>query len=211
MINSKLQYPPHWPIAKDHLACQFSECRRYRYTLWRSWEVFDFDDTANAHSNDYLMVVGLNPSTADEQKNDPTIRRCIDFAQRWGFGGLCMTNLFAYRATMPRVMKEVQHPVGPSNDYFLKEIAAGAGMVLAAWGNHGSHLDRWKDVVAMIGRDKDIHTLRMTKSGHPEHPLYIPGETLPWVCWPKGTPKEIVSIIQKQFPPDLEAAAAANN
>src|SRR5690242_6108456 len=105
----------------------FSDCRAYRYTLWREWDIFD---------KNYVMFVGLNPSTADERVDDPTIRRCIDFAKRWGYGALCMTNLFAYRATDPRVMKAFPYPVGPENDKWLVRCAREAGVVVAAWGNH---------------------------------------------------------------------------
>jgi hypothetical protein len=80
------------------------------------------------------MFVGLNPSTADETSDDPTIRRCIAFAKSWGYSALCMTNLFAYRATDPKIMKKAQYPVGPDNDDYLKMLSAGAGVVIAAWG-----------------------------------------------------------------------------
>ena len=77
----------------------FSECRKYRYTLWRRWD--------GLFASGYAMFIGLNPSTADETNDDPTIRRCIGYARDWGYGGLCMTNLFAFRATLPKNMKAV--------------------------------------------------------------------------------------------------------
>ena len=73
----------------------FSSCRKYRYALWRNW-----DETKPC-----VMIIGLNPSTADENENDPTITRCINFAKSWGYGGVCVTNLFAYCATVPSDMK----------------------------------------------------------------------------------------------------------
>ena len=120
---------------------KLSECRQYRYALWRTW-----DD-----SKPYAMFVGLNPSTADETDDDPTIRRCIVFAKDWGYGGLCMANLFAYRATDPSNMFSAQDPIGPQNDVWLERLAKDAGIVVAAWGNHGGHLGRSK--IVLISND----------------------------------------------------------
>ena len=95
---------------------RFSDCRLYRYQLWRIWD----------EGRPYLNVIGLNPSTADETRDDPTIRRCIDYAKRWNYGGLFMTNIFAFRATLPAVMKKQVEPVGSDNDHWLIETAANA-------------------------------------------------------------------------------------
>lgn len=155
--------------------CEFSPCRAYRYTLWREWaheELF-----RGPRSISFVMFVGLNPSTADETNDDPTIRRCIDFARRWGFGALCMMNLFAYRATQPQDMKAQPDPVGPKNDFWLKEAALGADLIIAAWGKHGAHRGRANAVLDML---PGVHCLRQNKDGSPEHPLYIPGETEPY-------------------------------
>jgi hypothetical protein len=124
----------------------------------------------------YLMVIGLNPSTADETEDDPTIRRCIDFAKRWKFGALCMTNLFAWRDTKPAQMKKATDPVGPDNDDHLKRLAANAGLILAAWGTHGKHLNRAAAVLSMM---PPIYRLRLNDDGSPEHPLYVPANTPP--------------------------------
>lgn len=147
----------------------FSSCRIYRYDLWREW----------IGGDGYAMFVGLNPSTADESKDDPTIRRCIAFAKSWGFGALCMTNLFAYRATLPEVMKAAHDPVGPDNNQRLFEAAQHAGVIVAAWGTDGAHLGRAATVRLMLPR---LHYLRMTKFGHPGHPLYLP-KTLSPIAW----------------------------
>jgi hypothetical protein len=161
--------------------CQFSPCRKYRYTLWREIPQFtswleDYDERANQ----YLMVIGLNPSTADETKDDPTIRRCVDFAKRWGYGALCMTNLFAWRDTKPANMKAAMFPVGGDNDMWLRECAADAGMILAAWGTHGSFLERGKTVASdMRNQGKTVYALRKNADGSPQHPLYIPADTQP--------------------------------
>lgn len=145
-----------------------SPCKRYRYDLWRQW------DTTKAH----LLVVGLNPSTADATLDDPTIRRCIGFARLWGFGGLCMANLFAYRDTDPKRMKLAPEPVGPENDAILTDIASTAGMMLAAWGVHGSHNDRDQAVLALLREQGDpVYCLGTTKCGQPRHPLFMPKST----------------------------------
>lgn len=139
----------------------FSPCRQYRYQLWRIWD----------ESKLPLNVIGLNPSTADETQDDPTIRRCIQFAKDWGYGGLLMTNIFAFRATEPEVMKKASEPIGADNDQWLRESAAGAGLILAAWGNHGKHLNRADAVRRLI---TGMHCFKITKKGQPEHPLYQP-------------------------------------
>ena len=84
------------------------------------------------------MFVGLNPSTADEVSDDPTVRRCISYAKAWGYAGLCMTNIFAFRATDPKDMKAVHDPVGMDNDMHLLRVSRHAGVVIAAWGAHGA-------------------------------------------------------------------------
>ncbi|MBL8224715.1 MAG: DUF1643 domain-containing protein [Chromatiales bacterium] len=145
---------------------EFSPCRLYRYALWRIW-----DPAAGT-----VNFIGLNPSTADEQIDDPTIRRCIGFARDWGYGGLVMTNLFAFRATEPAVMKAAEEPVGPDNDVRIAECARKAAVVIAAWGQHGSHRGRDRFVRGQIAR---LHYLRLTKGGHPGHPLYLPAGLLP--------------------------------
>lgn len=145
----------------------FSECRLFRYTLWRQWDLTN---------STYVMFIGLNPSTADEKLDDPTIRRCIQYAKDWGFGALCMTNLFAYRATEPIKMKSYPNPVGPENDRWLVACAREAGVVVAAWGNNGQFLGRNEEVMNLLDH---LHCLRITKERQPEHPLYLPKNAVP--------------------------------
>lgn len=165
---------------KTKRTTEFSPCRKYRYTLWREWdEGLLFLDMPERDPNAYLMVIGLNPSTADETHDDPTIRRCIGFAKQWGYGALCMTNLFAWRETNPEIMKEQPEPVGPNNDRWLQEIARGAGMVLAAWGKDGSHLNRAPTVLQMIEPIQPMMHLKRNADGSPGHPLYIPAHVEP--------------------------------
>jgi len=148
----------------------FSPCRTYRYTLWREW----------IGGEGYAMFVGLNPSTADETQDDPTIRRCISFAKAWGYAGMCMTNLFAYRATDPEDMKAVDDPVGPENDANLMDVARGAGVIVAAWGVHGTHKGRNSAVLAILPA---LHCMALTKDGHPGHPLYLRKTLTPVPFW----------------------------
>lgn len=122
------------------------------------------------------MIIGLNPSTADETSDDPTVRRCIAFARAWGFDALCMTNLFAYRATDPHDMKQATEPIGEENDATLRTMARRAGVVVAAWGTHGTHLGRDRAVRAALS---SLHCLRLTKHGSPAHPLYLPASLRP--------------------------------
>lgn len=138
---------------------KLSECRKYRYALWRTW-----DD-----SKPFVMFVGLNPSTADENTNDPTLTRCINYAKSWGYGGVCMANLFAYRATEPSDMKTSNDPIGSENNKWLKKLAKEAALVVAAWGNDGSYLRRSKQVLEII---PNLSCLKLNKSGEPAHPLY---------------------------------------
>jgi hypothetical protein len=118
----------------------------------------------------YAMFIGLNPSTADEVRDDPTIRRCIGFAKQWGYGALCMTNIFAFRATDPKVMKAASDTVGPDNDKWLSRCAKDAEVVIAAWGVHGSYLARDEKVLKLIG---NVMCLGLTRGSNPRHPLYL--------------------------------------
>lgn len=152
----------------------FSPCRKYRYSLWRTW--FDLMEKPRG----CVMFIGLNPSTADGKNDDPTIRRCIAYARAWGYGGLCMTNLFAFRATDPNDMMKAREPVGPENDEALIKLAKEAEIVIAAWGVRGSHRGRGDVVSMLLPR---LHYLRLTKDGFPEHPLYLP-KTLTPIEWP---------------------------
>ena len=152
----------------------FSPCRKYRYTLHRRVG-FMFDSAGTG------AFVGLNPSTADEHIDDPTIRRCVAFARDWGYRDLLMLNLFAFRATKPKDMLAAADPIGPQNDETLRLVASEAQLVVAAWGAHGSHLEREAAVCKML---PTMHALRLTKDGHPAHPLYLP-KTLRPVLWPR--------------------------
>lgn len=182
------------------ITTQFSPDRRYRYTLWRDiaptqqGDLFgnvtppagidgrtvrclkcgqEFDlNVRHECKLRFLQVVGLNPSTADETKDDNTVRRCLDYARQWGFGGLCMTNLFGFRSTDPAIMIAEPEPVGPDNDRWLVQVAEQASMILCAWGTDGRHLGRSKAVLQLL-REFPLHCLTITQDGEPGHPLYL--------------------------------------
>tara|TARA_B100000941_G_scaffold154426_1_gene109490 strand:+ start:17049 stop:17528 length:480 start_codon:yes stop_codon:yes gene_type:complete len=145
---------------------KFSNDRVYRYALWRTWD----------QSLEKLLFIGLNPSTADEVKDDPTMRRCIRFSKDFGFGGFIMANIFAFRSTDPKKLKKIKNPIGNKNDFWIKKLNKEAGMTIAAWGTHGDYLNRGKEVSRML---KNLYCLRKTKNGFPSHPLYLPANLKP--------------------------------
>lgn len=144
----------------------FSPDRVYRYALTRTWNP----------GGPVVAFVMLNPSTADAFRSDPTIRRCLGFARAWACGGLAVCNLFGLRATDPSALRGHPDPVGPDADLVLADIL-GAGRVshvIAAWGVHGTHLDRDRQVAALLARTgHPLYCLGTTAAGHPRHPLYV--------------------------------------
>lgn len=125
----------------------------------------------------------LNPSTADEFQLDPSCTRARNFAERWGYGALLVTNVFAWRATDPDDMLAAKDPVGRGNDAAIVRAARAAGIVVCAWGNHGAHRERSAVVVELLKREGiTLHALRVNGSGEPAHPLYLPARLAPR-CW----------------------------
>ncbi len=118
----------------------YSDCAAYRYALTRVW------DAAGRKA----LFVMLNPSTATEVQNDPTVERCERRARVLGFGAFRVVNIFAYRATDPKLMRAQADPVGPGNDAAIAEGAAWADQIICAWGSHGAHLDRGSAVEALL-------------------------------------------------------------
>lgn len=131
----------------------------FRYRLWRRW-----DDGPS------VCFIMLNPSTADAERDDPTIRRCIRFARDWGYGGLDVVNLFAYRATDPRALRSVADPVGPLNGRAIAEAVEGATLTIAAWG-------AWPAGTPPLSAP--LYCLGMNRDGSPKHPLYIRADATP--------------------------------
>ena len=142
----------------------YSDCERYRYELTRLWD----PGGRKAH---FIM---LNPSTATEVQNDPTVERCERRARALGFGAFRVTNIFAWRATDPRDMRAATDPVGPANDAAIMDGCRWADQIVCAWGTHGAHLDRGRAVEALLrGTGAPLFHLGLSKAGHPKHPLYI--------------------------------------
>jgi len=122
----------------------------------------------------------LNPSTADAFQLDPTNRRCVGFAQAWGYGALVTTNIFAFRSTNPAGLRTTNDAVGPENDEVIVNAAQNADLVIAAWGTHGELQNRGNAVREMLGEaGVELHALKLTKAGHPGHPLYVAADTQP--------------------------------
>lgn len=141
----------------------FSPDRRYRFALWRFWD-----------ERPKVMFVCLNPSTADEIKNDATVRRCIAFAHQWGYGGVYVCNIFGLRSTNPKGLFVEPDPVGRGNDLVMITIRKRVEKAVAAWGNHGTFGDRWKRVVENLA---PLWCFGLTKLGQPKHPLYLGNNT----------------------------------
>lgn len=145
---------------------QLSPCGAYRYRLGRAWI---HPDTRP------LVFVMLNPSTADADVDDATIRRCVRFAQEHAFGGIDVVNLFAYRATKPTDLRRAGYPVGPDNDQHIVEAVRGAGAVCLVWGANAGELERSQIVLPLIrAQGVEPMCLRITRSGYPQHPLMLP-------------------------------------
>ena len=140
------------------------EIALYRYLLWRVW-----DDGLPV-----LLVIMLNPSTADHSSNDRTIETLLTRARMTGHGSILVLNLFAWRATEPAEMKKAEDPVGQHNDAAIAAaLEAGECTLLCAWGTHGTHMGRSEDVLCRIAQQgKNPMTLKISKDGQPEHPLY---------------------------------------
>jgi hypothetical protein len=155
----------------------YSECERYRYALTREW----------APEQGRLLCVMLNPSTATEAQNDPTVERCERRARALGYGAFRVCNIFAWRSTDPKVLRTLADPIGPENDRAIGEGAAWADRVLCAWGSHGAHLGRGTEVERLLrASGARLCHLGLTRAGHPRHPLYVAYATEP-VDW-GGTP-----------------------
>ena len=146
----------------------FSDCRQYRYTLHRRIGL----------ESEICNFIMLNPSTADEEKSDPTVTRCISFAKRWGYGILCVTNIFALRSTDPSILPSCLDPVGPDNNHWIDAMARQADKVIVAWGNWGATNGRSLEIRHMLA-DVPLYYLTLTNQGEPGHPLYLPSSTIP--------------------------------
>lgn len=147
-----------------------SPCEQYRYQLERRTSKL-------AAKRSTVAFIGLNPSTADASVDDPTIRRCTNFALKWHFKTMIMVNLFARRATEPTELKQVNDPIGIANDDYINEALGRASLVIACWGEHGILLERASEIRSRHGRR--LHALKLNRSGQPAHPLYLSGTLTP--------------------------------
>lgn len=161
-------------------SAEFSVCGTYRYALWRIWKP----------EAPRVLFIGLNPSSADGQSDDPTVRRCLGYARSWGYGSLALANLFAYRSTNPACLRAAEDPVGPLNDRWLQDLAREADLVVAAWGDHGRFDQCWKAGAAMR---EILYCLGTTKLGQPRHPLYLKKNLQP-ILWVPGP-------VEQAYPP----------
>jgi hypothetical protein len=150
----------------------YSPCEAYRYALTRIWQP----------EATRLAFVMLNPSTASEMRNDPTVARCEARARALGHGAFRVANLFAFRATDPRALRAAADPCGPAADAALVEAADWADTILCAWGNHGSFRQRDGAALALLcAGGKPILHLGLTRQGQPRHPLYVAATQLPQI------------------------------
>lgn len=175
-----------------HAGARISKCGLYRYMLWREWrgthdpKNWRWFGEKDGAGNEYgepksCLFVMLNPSTADGEKDDPTIRRCVGFAKAWKYERLEVVNLFAYRATKPRDVLARQNTrgeiIGLDNSTIMDSAARDAGLIVCAWGANATALDPTKDHVETVRgwlRDKPMMALGFTQDGQPRHPLYTP-------------------------------------
>lgn len=148
---------------KDSSGAVFDDSQKYRYRLWRRWNP----------ALPAVCIVMLNPTATEAAAKDPTIERCAILAEKWGFGGIEIVNLFAFRATRPRDLWQAEDPVGSHNDEHIKRAIAHSKTCVVAWGDlpHG-RLDRTKSVLNLLA-GHELFCLGMTKLHQPRHPLQL--------------------------------------
>jgi hypothetical protein len=153
----------------------FSPCRRYRYTLTRMWDA----------TKPTVVFCGLNPSTADETQDDPTIRRELGYAKAWGYGKLVKVNAYGFRSTDPKGLWTVDDPRGPDNFAWIKmrafELGREGGLFVAGWGNNIRERDAFELRRMLRFEGVKVHALKLTKQGNPSHPLYLRADLKPFV------------------------------
>lgn len=199
---------PRPAVGYLHAGANISPCGKYRYQLWREWRLHPMPaqwdmwteddgspvvDGAGKQLGDpkTCLFVMLNPSTADGDMDDPTIRRCVGFAKSWGYDRMEVVNLFAYRATKPIKLLALNHdddPVGPLNINAIRTaMDQQVNRIVCAWGANGSHLGQdetvlgWiEDYADFLDERPEIVALGLTAEGHPRHPLYLPADAEPF-------------------------------
>jgi hypothetical protein len=173
MLQSSItSVSPHLPQTHVGGSAVLSDCGKYRYELSRTWDEL----------KPKVMFLMLNPSTADANKDDATIRRCIGFAKSWGFGGLYVCNIFAFRATNPKELLKIDNPFGDKNIWHTRQICNKVESVICAWGNESIVRKLLKNDSPFKMFDyimSKLHYLELSKSGVPKHPLYLKSELKP--------------------------------
>lgn len=154
------------PSLLTHSSAIISSDGRFRYQLIRRWKSV----------GDNACFIMLNPSTADGSEDDPTIKACMQFAQRWGMSGLIVVNLFAYRSTSPKPLRNETNFIGSMNDYHMEEATCFAKKIVCAWGIHPHIIRRSRQVGQKLydwGVTDRCFCLGTTLAGYPRHPLYV--------------------------------------
>jgi hypothetical protein len=140
--------------------------KEYRYTLVRTWN----------YSKPPIVFIGLNPSVADEQHDDRTVRKCISIARWKGFGTLIMLNAFAYRSTDPYGLYTAKEPIGQLNNEWIEYICTCSETVVIAWSNHAMYRNRHYKLLELL-KGIPLYCLGVNTNGTPKHPLYMPTNT----------------------------------
>lgn len=149
-----------------------SPCGGYRWTLTHNWDP--------GMRRPWVGWIMLNPSTADADTDDPTIRRVVGFSRAWGFGGMTVRNLFTFRATDPAALRSCPDPVGAGTDRLIRTLPEVCPLVVCAWGAGGGYLGRDRRVMEILrSAGANVVCLGTTKDGHPRHPLYVPANVQP--------------------------------
>lgn len=156
-------------------SARFSNDMKYRYLLERQWK----------EAIGRVLFIMLNPSTADAEKADPTVARCITYAHIWGFGGVEVANIYALRSTNPKALFKDPDPIGQHNYCMIESAVGRASLVVAAWGTISNDKKHLAEICRIVTQQKDLYCLRTTKNGHPAHPLYLPGDLKPILYKPK--------------------------
>jgi hypothetical protein len=151
----------------------FSEDRLYRYHLWRTFSEVGLDR---------IVVVMLNPSLADDDRDDPTVARLSERCRRWGYGRLDVVNLYALISPKPAALLRHPDPVGPENDRYIREVVAGASRLLVAWGSSLPNVERSRAVLSLLRQIPDkppVECLGCNEDKQPTHPLFLSYDVKP--------------------------------
>jgi hypothetical protein len=153
----------------EYIGACIDDTELYRYSLLRIW------NSVKPH----VVFIMLNPSTADASRDDATIKKCCRLADKWGYGGIVVVNLFGFRSSNPKALLTAGDPVGPENDRYIRDAVASSALIIAAWGNHGKIKNRDEQVTKLISDKYNLYCLAVNQNGSPKHPLYVKDTTLP--------------------------------